>query len=165
MTVNLSEETIPEFGFDHKAFLEDVIERTLDILECPYECMIEVLITDNEGIREINRDQRGIDAPTDVLSFPNADIPPGDYSVFEEAENEFCFEPDSGELMLGDIVLNADRVVSQAREYGHSVERELAFLTVHSLLHLSGYDHMADDDEKLMFALQDDILNKLCITR
>ncbi|MBQ9827319.1 MAG: rRNA maturation RNase YbeY [Lachnospiraceae bacterium] len=134
-------------------------------MECPYECTVEVLITDSEGIRSINKDARGIDAPTDVLSFPNTEMAPGDFSVFEEPENIFSFDPDSGELMLGDIVLNADRVLSQANEYGHSVERELAFLTVHSILHLTGYDHMTDDDERQMFSMQDVILNKLCITR
>ena len=165
MTVNLNEDIRPGFGFDHGAFLEDVIEKTLDIMECPYECTVEVLITDSEGIRSINKDARGIDAPTDVLSFPNTEMAPGDFSVFEEPENIFSFDPDSGELMLGDIVLNADRVLSQANEYGHSVERELAFLTVHSILHLTGYDHMTDDDERQMFSMQDVILNKLCITR
>lgn len=115
---------------------------------------------DNAAIQELNREQRGIDRPTDVLSFPmlyfdeNGDIIDSDY------------DSDGDLLLLGDIVISAERARQQAEEYGHGFVREMAFLTVHSMLHLLGYDHVDDPEgERIMFAKQEEILSKLGITR
>ena len=112
-----------------------------------------------------SRTQRGIDSVTDVLSFPVCEFSAP--SRFEEAEEDpfGCFDPESGHLLLGDIVICAERVRSQAEEYGHSRRREFAFLTAHSMLHLCGYDHMEPEEEAEMLAKQNEILNALGITR
>lgn len=145
--------------------VEDIINASLEYLKCPYECEINVLFTDDEGIRYINKEQRGIDAPTDVLSFPSLEYEvPGDFSFITEADIWF-FNPDSGELVLGDIVLNIDRISSQAELYGHTRKRELAFLTAHSMLHLAGYDHIDDAEREQMEKKQEEILEAKGYTR
>ncbi len=113
---------------------------------------ISVTIVSLEDIHQINLEHRGIDRPTDVLSFPLID-----FTKDRLPENE--------KIYLGDIVLCYDKVLSQAEEYGHSVERELAFLTAHSMLHLMGYDHMVPEEEKVMFAKQEEILAGMGLTR
>ena len=134
-------------------------------MDCPYEATVSLLITDNEEIRRINSEQRGIDSATDVLSFPMTQYEiPGDFDFLEE-EGVDCFDPESGELMLGDIVISADKVLEQADKYGHSIKREYAFLITHSILHLIGYDHMTPEDAAQMETLQDEILTKMNITR
>lgn len=127
---------------------------------CDFDAEVGVTITDNEEIRRINSEERGIDAPTDVLSFPmlyfdeNGDI----------IDSEF--DSDGKFLLLGDIVISAERARAQAEEYGHSFKREIAFLTVHSMLHLLGYDHVGDPEgERVMFKKQDEILKELGIVR
>ncbi|MBQ2250869.1 MAG: rRNA maturation RNase YbeY, partial [Lachnospiraceae bacterium] len=115
---------------------------------------------DNEGIHQINLDMRQIDNPTDVLSFPMCDFEtPGDFDALEETP-EMYFNPDTGELMLGDIVISVEKVKEQAEKYGHSETRELAFLVAHSMLHLSGYDHMEEEERKEMEAMQSEILER-----
>ena len=126
--------------------------------ECNFDAEISFTFTDNEGIREINREYRGIDRATDVLSFPmlefNDDI--------EDAE----YETENGLVMLGDIVISIEKAREQAEEFGHSLRRELAFLTAHSMLHLLGYDHVDDAiGEKMMIEKQDRALNNLGIKR
>ena len=165
MTVNTENEsgTYEELAGRLKESPEDIImnaaEAVLETEACPYECEVEVLFTDDENIREINREQRGIDNATDVLSFPQIDFTvPSDFSGFDNRYE--LFEPDSGELLLGDIVLSTDHILKQAAEYGHSADRELAFLTVHSMLHLLGYDHMEEEDRILMEKKQKEILDK-----
>lgn len=149
-----------------QALAERVIMDTLDQLECPYEAEVSLLLTGDEQIREMNRSFRQKDAVTDVLSFPLADFPEeGDFSFLEESAAEEYFNPESGELMLGDIVINASRVISQAEEYGHSQIREFSFLIVHSLLHLTGYDHMEPEEEMRMRTRQEQILSQLGIER
>lgn len=126
--------------------------------DCNFDAEISFTFTDNEGIREINRDYRDIDRPTDVLSFPMLEF--GD----EEEDAEFEMEDDL--VMLGDIVISIERAREQAAEFGHSLRRELAFLTAHSMLHLLGYDHVDDPiGEKMMNEKQDEALNALGITR
>ena len=145
--------------------VRDVIDGALDLVDCPYETLVEVTFTDNAGIREINREQREIDAPTDVLSFPMLDYEtPGDFSFLETAGVD-AFEPDSGELLLGDIVISLERAKEQAEEYGHSIFREVAFLTAHSMLHLFGYDHMEEEDRITMEQKQEEILSRKGYTR
>lgn len=142
------------------------LETVLDEEACPYEAQIEVVITDNASIHEVNREFRGVDAPTDVLSFPMIEYDsPSDFSGLEEDAAGEYFDPDSGELMLGDMMISAERVIEQAKAYGHSVEREFAFLVVHSLLHLCGYDHMEDEERQVMEERQRVIMDKLGITR
>ena len=168
MTLNYENETDTLLDLQpesEETLAERVIEAGLEIVDCPYDTQISLLITDDEGIRELNRQFRGIDAPTDVLSFTLQEYPaPGDFSqINEEGSDEF--DPDSGELLLGDIVINADRVIEQAREYGHSLDREMAFLTGHSMLHLMGYDHMTKAAEEVMFPRQEQILAAMGLGR
>ena len=154
-----------EFLFDADAVAKAVVEMSLDYVKCPYDIEVSLLITDNEGIREYNRDYRNIDKETDVLSFPNVDFEvPADFSNVE-AQFEDYFNPDSGNLILGDIIVSAQKVLEQAASYGHSEKREFAFLIAHSMLHLCGYDHMEEAEAKQMEEKQEAVLNKLGITR
>ena len=165
MTIDFENESGTDLGLELYEIAEEVISCALDYMNCPYEAQVSLLITDNNEIRIMNRDHRQIDRATDVLSFPMKEYEtPGDFSVLEE-ECTDCFEPDTGELMLGDIVISADKVKEQAEEYGHSVKREYAFLITHSMLHLMGFDHMTEEDAKEMERLQEEILSQLNITR
>ena len=165
MTITIENETETSFGFSEKELIEKVIMGCMDYEECPYEAEVNVLLTDNESIRQINLEQRGIDSPTDVLSFPMADFDtPADFEPLEEASEDY-FNPETGELLLGDIVISTDKVFSQAEEYGHTPQRELAFLVAHSMLHLFGYDHMEEGEREEMERRQREILNGLGITR
>lgn len=151
MSVQIEYETGTELDIDWKDIIQRTVEASLEFENCPYETMVSVILTDNEEIRRINQDYRGIDQPTDVLSFPMIEYQvPGDFSIVEEMAPEDCFDPDSGELILGDIILSVDKIIEQAGLYGHSKERELGFLTAHSMLHLFGYDHMLDAERLLM---------------
>ncbi len=153
------------FDFDIKEVTDAVMEQILETEHCPYEAQVSLLVTDNEGIRQFNRDFREIDKETDVLSFPNLNYEsPADFSHVEE-ETFGCFEPDTGELLLGDIIISADRVREQAESYGHSRKREFAFLVAHSMLHLLGYDHMTDEEAEVMEKKQEEALSALGITR
>lgn len=165
MTSYVERETAQTFPFDEKALLDRVAKAVLDSEKCPYEASVNLLLTDAAGIREYNRNYRNIDSETDVLSFPNLEFErPGDFSGAEEHEAD-CFDPDSGELVLGDIILNAARVKEQAAEYGHSELREFAFLLAHSLYHLCGYDHMEPGEAAQMEEKQESVLQRLHITR
>lgn len=165
MTVYLENETGVEFGFDVKETADRVVKKVLEREKCPYESTVNILLTDNRGIRQFNRDFRQIDAPTDVLSFPNIVYDePADFGKVEEQAAD-CFEPDTGELVLGDIIISVDKVREQAENYGHSEKREFAFLTAHSMLHLLGYDHMTDDESAVMEQKQEMALAELQITR
>mgnify|MGYP000726281301 FL=1 len=120
---------------------------------------------DNDAIQEINREHRCIDAPTDVLSFPMVDYKvPSDFDHVEDAVEDY-FNPETGELILGDIVISVDKVEEQADKYGHSQTRELAFLVAHSMLHLCGYDHMEDGEREQMEERQKKILETRGYTR
>jgi len=150
---------------DAEQIAQRVMTAVLDLEACPYEAQINLLITDNTGIREFNREHRQVDAPTDVLSFPMiAFEKEADFSIVEEDEAAY-FEPESGELLLGDIIISWDKVKEQAEKYGHSRTREFAFLTAHSMLHLCGYDHMEADEARIMEEKQEHVLNSLGITR
>ena len=139
--------------------MESLIERcTAAALEeeelGEYDAQVSVTLVDNEGIRALNNEHRGIDRATDVLSFPLGD------------DEGFDTDPETGAILLGDIVLSLERAKEQAEEYGHSYRREVAFLLAHSLFHLLGYDHeISEEEEKLHFAKQEKILEKLGITR
>ena len=164
MTYGYENEINAEFDFDTEELFRKVVDTVLDEEECPYESEVSLLITDDASIRDINREQRDIDNATDVLSFPMVQYDvPGDFSKVEDAED--CFNMETGELLLGDIVISAERIRSQAAEYGHSERREYAFLIVHSMLHLIGYDHIADEDRRIMEEKQRVIMDILGITR
>ena len=105
-------------------------------------CEVDVLLTDDEGIHQINLDMRNVDRPTDVLSFPEFDLTPEELPAAEDAD------PGTGLIPLGDMVLSMERVAAQAEEYGHSRQRELAYLVTHSVLHLLGYDHLDEGEMK-----------------
>lgn len=165
MTVYLENETEVQFDFEVEETAALVAETVLETERCPYEASVNILLTDNEGIRQFNRDFRGTDSPTDVLSFPNiAYETPADFSGVE-GEAADCFEPDTGELILGDIVISADRLREQAKAYGHSEKREFAFLVAHSMFHLTGYDHMTEEEAAVMEEKQENVLQMLQITR
>lgn len=138
------------YGVDFKYdYLKKVIKRTLKH-ENVKNAYFSIIFVDNERIQELNREYRGKDAVTDVISFAledSPDIVPNNIRV------------------LGDIYICIPRMIEQSEAYGHSIKRELSFLCVHGLLHLLGYDHMKKEDEKLMFGLQEDILNEEGITR
>ena len=151
-TIEISEKLI--------AFLKSCMEKTLEYESFEDDVEISLTITDNEGIHEQNLAIRGIDRPTDVLSFPLLEC--------EEDGTLIIYEEDiiDGAVPLGDIMISAEKAVSQSEEFGHSAQREFAFLTVHSMLHLLGYDHeRGEAEEKEMFAKQEEILSLLGITR
>ena len=164
MSIDFSNEQDQTFDFDFLKVAEDVMETVLDQEGCPYESQVCLVLTDNETIHKTNLEYRQIDRATDVLSFPMLEYEtPGDFSHFESEED--CFDPETGELLLGDIVISKEKVIAQAEEYGHSVKREYAFLIAHSVLHLSGYDHMEEEERIEMETLQREILNELNILR
>lgn len=143
---------------------KEVTEAVLDYVGCPYEAEVNLLLTTDEEIHRMNREFRGIDRPTDVLSFPMIDYDePGEFDFLEDQDD--CFHPETGELVLGDIVISKEKVISQAEEYGHSIKREFAFLIVHSMLHLTGYDHIEEEDRIVMEAKQKEVLALLQISR
>ncbi len=136
------------------------VKTALRYMDFPMNSEISVMFVDNEEIRVLNREHREIDRATDVLSFPLFEYD----EVGEIIEDELDFNP-NGEMILGDIVISLERAREQAEEYGHSFEREIGFLTVHSMLHLFGFDHMTDEDEEEMFEYQREILEEMNLTR
>lgn len=130
-----------------------VIREALNIMDVRCSCEVSVTLCDDERIHELNREHRGVDRATDVLSFPQYDADEVDGFTKHD------------EVVLGDIVISVERARAQSIEYGHSYTRELAFLAIHSVLHLLGYDHMTDSEEKVMNSLQESILDTLGITR
>lgn len=165
MTINLEDECKIEISETALPTLaKRVIEAALDYEGCPYEVEISLLLTDNTNIRKINKEHRNIDRATDVLSFPMLEYEsPSDFSCAEM--ESCCFHPDTGELLLGDIIISMEKVREQAKKYRHSEEREFAFLITHSMLHLFGYDHMETNEAKEMEERQEAILRSLNILR
>ena len=139
-----------EFGYSEDYdYLDSLIERVLT-REKATDSVFSIIFVDNEKIHELNKQFRGVDRPTDVISF-----------AFEDAEEEFL----STIRVLGDIYISIPKMQEQAKEYGHSEKRELAFLVVHGLLHLLGYDHQTEEEEKVMFQIQEEMLNEEGISR
>lgn len=166
MNLVIEKETDDSFDFDYEEAAKSIIDQALDYLNCPYEVQLNLTLTDNEGIHAINKEYRQIDRPTDVLSFPLVDYPePNVFPESIEDNAEDYFDLDTGELMLGDIIISVEKCKEQAKEYGHSELREYSFLIVHSMLHLFGYDHMEDDERTVMEEKQREILDKAGITR
>lgn len=164
MRIYLEDEGSLDLALDYQELANLVSEAVLDMEECPYESQVEILLTMSEEVHEINKEFRGIDRTTDVLSFPMVDYEEAGKFDFLEETDEY-FDPETGELMLGNIVINKERVVEQAEEYGHSVKREYAFLIAHSMLHLLGYDHMEEEERMVMEEKQRQVLDGLGITR
>ncbi|MBR6223549.1 MAG: rRNA maturation RNase YbeY [Lachnospiraceae bacterium] len=165
MSVFIESEIDKKICDDQDDIIRSVIAEALIFVSCPYDCEVNVTLVDDERIRELNNEFRNIDSSTDVLSFPMIDFETaGDFSVCESDPADY-FTGEDGELMLGDIVISVDHVFAQAEEYGHSVKRELAFLVAHSMLHLSGYDHIDDDERLEMERMQDEILQNAGYTR
>ena len=165
MTILLENETELNIGIDYEEIAGHVITAALDYVSCPYECQVNILLTDNNGIQVMNKQMRNIDAPTDVLSFPGIEFKKeGDFSIIEENEVSY-FDAASGELLLGDIMISLEKVKEQAKQFNHSVKREYAFLIAHSMLHLSGYDHMIDSERIRMERMQEEILQSIGYTR
>ena len=140
MTLYFEEEGGIKLPLECETLAKKVVEEALDYVNCPYEAQVNLLLTENEQIHEMNREFRGI-------------------------EKEDCFDPESGELTLGDIVISKEKVLSQAEEYGHSPKREYAFLIAHSVLHLTGYDHMEEEERQVMEQKQREIMERLDILR
>ena len=142
------------------ALIRKVIRTALAAEGVDFPCEVDVLLTGDDGIHAINREMRQVDRPTDVLSFPEFDLTPGELPGPEDAD------PGTGLVPLGDMVISMERVAAQAREYGHSNRRELSYLVVHSVLHLLGYDHLDEGPQKAqMRAREEAILGELGIGR
>ncbi len=142
------------------ALIRKVIRTVLAAEGMTLPCEVDVNLTDDAGIHEINREMREVDRPTDVLSFPVFDLMPG------ELPDELDADPGTGLIPLGDMVISMERVAAQAEEFGHSNRRELCYLVVHSVLHLLGYDHLDEGPQKAqMRAREEAILAELGITR
>ena len=166
MAIHIEYETELSLGIPSESIITKVIETALELYECPYEAEVNVILTDNPSIAAINEEYRDLAKPTDVLSFPMLDYEhPADFSVVEDMSAEDCFDPDSGELLLGDIIISVEKVIEQSEAYGHSRERELGFLVAHSMLHLFGFDHMEADEREDMEKRQEEILNQLGLYR
>ncbi len=164
MTLYYEEEGEEKLPLECEALARTVAESALDYVGCPYEAEVSLLLTMDPQIQEMNKEFRGIDRATDVLSFPMVEYQePGGFDFLEESTE--CFHPETGELMLGDIVISKEKVIEQAKAYGHSIEREYAFLIAHSMLHLVGYDHIEETERIIMEEKQQAILDKLQILR
>ncbi|MEA5056331.1 rRNA maturation RNase YbeY [Anaerotignum propionicum] len=155
MTILIDNRTEEAFSLELSQTIEKIIIDSLAYEGFEMPCEVSVSIVDNEEIHQINRQFRDIDRATDVLSFPLLTYEEGEIPDLNEKE----------EVLLGDIIISLERAREQAEEYGHSLKREIAFLTAHSMLHLLGYDHMEEEEEKEMFAKQREILNKAGIPR
>ena len=165
MSFYIEEECSVDFDFDYRQLAERVVNVCLEQEQFPYEAEVNLTLTDNQGIHEINREYRDMDRPTDVLSFPMLEYTtPGDFEFLRE-EAEENFNPDTGEALLGDIIISVEKVKEQASEFGHSEIREYAFLITHSMLHLFGYDHMEADEAAVMEEKQRILMEGLQILR
>ena len=151
---------VPGVSEGQRALIRRVIRTALAAEGVDFPCEVDVRLTSDEGIHQINREMRGVDRPTDVLSFPAFALTPGELPGEEDADMA------TGLVPLGDMCLSLERVKAQAKEYGHSNRRELAYLVVHSVLHLLGYDHLDEGAEKArMRAREETIMEELGILR
>ena len=151
---------VPGISDEKRAFIRKVIRTALAAEGVTFPCEIDVLLTHDAGIHQINLDLRQVDRATDVLSFPEFDLTPGQLPDEEDAD------PGTGLVPLGDMVISMEHVAAQAKEYGHSNRRELAYLVVHSVLHLLGYDHLDEGPMKAqMRGREEAIMAELGLTR
>lgn len=153
-----------EITQDMEKLIYNCIEKVLDMEGFLLKAMVDIILVDNQDIRKINLEYRDVDKATDVLSFPMLDLNPG--QKFLDADTFVKdMDPDTGAVILGDIIVSMEKVKEQAEEYGHSFERELGFLIVHGMLHLLGYDHMTEDDRNTMRSREEAVLEALNLTR
>lgn len=165
MTLQTENEQTFILDFEWEKLAREIAVQVLEMEQCPYEAEISLTLTDNEQIQGLNREYRGIDRETDVLSFPLINFRrPAGYEILEQEEAD-CFNPETGELMLGDIVISVEKAAEQGREYGHGIKREFSFLVAHSMLHLLGYDHMDPAEAEIMERKQEAVLSSMGITR
>jgi len=165
MTVYIENELEFQFNFDYEQVAKKVVEAVLDTEKCPYEAEVNIDLSDDDYVREINKKFRNKDSSTDVLSFPLVEFTkPAEYDILKGDKVSY-FDHDSGELMLGDIVISIPTAIKQAGEYRHDLKREYAFLITHSVLHLLGYDHLDEAQAKVMEIKQEAILSALQIER
>ena len=150
MSLYIEDESSITLPIEAESIANLVVEAALDYIQCPFEAEVNLLLTDDEAIHEMNQEFRQVDRSTDVLSFPML---------------EYAFNPETGELMLGDIVISKEHVLAQAEAYAHSPKREFAFLIAHSMLHLFGFDHMEEEERMIMEAKQREIMEKVQILR
>lgn len=164
MTITVENECGAEFAFDYEAAIVRAVQAVIREEVFPYEAEVNVMLVSLVEIQRINTEFRDLDQGTDVLSFPLLSFSEaGNFNNIEKDGTDF--NRDTNEVLLGDIILCAERVSEQARAYGHSELRELSFLIVHSMLHLFGYDHMQRPEAEAMEEKQHKILNKMGITR
>lgn len=164
LDLEILNESAKEVDKDSYTLIENAIKTSLEFMGINENISASVFLVNGEKIQEINRDYRGVDKVTDVLSFPMDLV---DFIAYEDRAEEF-FEGQvvhQVQYFLGDIFINLDKIKDQAQEYGHSEERELSYLTVHSLLHLLGYDHIEEDDRLIMRQREDAIMERLGIQR
>ncbi len=151
---------VPGVSDSQRAFIRKVIRTALAAQGVDFPCEVDVLVTNDQEIRELNREARQVDRSTDVLSFPAFTLSPGELPSPEDAD------PGTGLVPLGDVMISLEHVAAQAREYGHSNRRELGYLVTHSVLHLLGYDHMDEGEQKRqMRAREETILGELGIRK
>ena len=151
---------VPGVSEGTRSFIRKVIRTALTEQGVDFPCEVDVLVTDDGGIHAINREMRQVDRATDVLSFPAFDLRPGELPGTEDAD------PATGLVPLGDMMISLEHAARQAKEYGHSNRRELAYLVVHSVLHLLGYDHLDEGPQKArMREREEAILAQLGISR
>ncbi len=157
-------------SFDHRTLMNvqvtqiirKCIQTTLSVEKVPVSCEINVLITDDKGIHAINNAMRNVDRPTDVLSFPMFQLTPGEFPKDWSA----YLDPETGLCPLGDMAISLERAKAQAGEFGHSVRREVGYLTIHSMLHLLGYDHLDEGPQKaLMRAHEEAVISVIDLQR
>lgn len=164
MRLEIDDSAAPLTG-DARVLLEQVMAACLEVEGLPDNCTACLTTTDDAGIHEINLAQRGVDRPTDVLSFPSVDYPHGTTAHDNLRLLRREYDPELGGMYLGDIVISLDRARAQAEEFGHSVERELGYLIAHSLFHLMGYDHMVESDKTVMRAREEAAMNMVDLRR
>jgi len=165
MSLFIEDEVNYSFEFDVFEIGNQIIATVLELEKCPYKVEVNLLLTDDDNIHEINKTYRGIDQPTDVLSFPMIEFDkPADFSSFK-MNFDSLFNQDSKELVLGDIVISVETILRQATKYNHSVKREFAFLMAHSMLHLLGYNHVEHAERLVMEEKQKEVLESVNIKR
>lgn len=163
MNIWIEDEAGIELEFDCEEIAKKVFAQVLKKEGLGDDMEVSIVLTDDENIRSLNNDHRGIDKKTDVLSFPMLE-----YEVPGKLPTELCVDArsyDTNEIILGDVVISVPTLIEQAKEYGHDNLREYAFLLTHSFLHLLGYDHIEDGDASIMEDKQKEILEQLNITR
>ena len=152
--INLVFEELSLRRFTIGSIIKKCVTATLDAERISVPCEINILVTDDSGIQTINRESRNIDKPTDVLSFPMFEFTPGN----PPTDWADCQDPESGLVPLGDMCISLERAMAQAEEFGHSVRREVGYLTIHSMLHLLGYDHLDEGPMKAQMRAREEAI-------